>query len=145
VLGASEGTYHLGWVTIRSGDGGVDFVSRLDLGSGFSRVKVVVLGQAKCEASSSPTNGKDVARTIARLRRGWIGAYVTTSFFSEAAQRELIDDQYPVLLINGRRLAEEVFAMATQEGVAVEKVLERIDAQYDQSIADRRPEEIIEL
>ena len=96
-----------GWVTPRV-DGGIDFVSRLDLGSRFSKTTVVVLGQAKCLAPDSSVSGIDLARTVARLKRGWIGVVVTTGTFSEKAQQELLVDQYPLVLIDGTRLAQEV-------------------------------------
>lgn len=107
VLGKSGDYRHFG-VTRRSADGGFDFVGRLDVGSGFGRAKLVILGQAKCETDRTATNGLDVARTVARLRRGWMGVYVTTSYFSEPTQQEVVQDRYPLLLINGKRLAEEV-------------------------------------
>jgi Restriction endonuclease len=100
ILSPGGSTYHRGWVTPRGGDGGADFISRLDLGSGFATTKVVVLGQAKCESPQVATSGRDIARTVARLRRGWIGVYVTTSFFSEMAQQEVIEDQYPIVLVH---------------------------------------------
>ena len=69
VLRAS-GQYTPGWITKRAGDGGIDFVSRLDLGSGLGSLKLVVLGQAKCIAGSAAvTSGLDLARTVARLDR----------------------------------------------------------------------------
>jgi hypothetical protein len=115
VLRRSGDYRHFG-VTRGSADGGFDFVGRLDIGEGFGRAKIVVLGQAKCETPRAPTNGLDVARTVARLRRGWIGVYVTTSFFSDRTQQEVIEDRYPILLINGRRLAEEVRAASLERG-----------------------------
>ncbi len=76
---AGSGTYRPLGITRAGGDGGFDFVGRLSLGdASFGAVQVVVLGQAKCERLDAPTNGHHVARTVARLRRGWIGAYVTS-------------------------------------------------------------------
>ena len=49
VIRESHGRYQCGWITRGAGDQGVDFVGRLDIGSGFSRTSLVVLGQAKCE------------------------------------------------------------------------------------------------
>ena len=49
-----SGRYHKGWITKRSGDGGIDFVGRLDLGAVDNGLKLVVLGQAKCRAIDSP-------------------------------------------------------------------------------------------
>ncbi|HEV3321929.1 MAG TPA: restriction endonuclease [Solirubrobacteraceae bacterium] len=115
VLRRSGDYRHFG-VTRASADGGFDFVGRLDVGEGFGRVKLVLLGQAKCETHRTPTNGLDVARTVARLRRGWIGAYVTTSFFSHRTQQEVLQDRYPVLLINGRRIAQEVRMAMIERG-----------------------------
>lgn len=121
ILEADGGNFRFGWVTPPSSDGGADFVGRLDVGSGFSKVKQVVFGQAKCELPTSTTSGKDVARTAARLRRGWIGAYVTLGAFSESVQREVIDDEYPILLVPGERVARELIT----------------------AVIDRRPEEIL--
>lgn len=136
--------YRRGWLTRGTGDGGLDFVGRLDIGEGLAGTKLVVLGQAKCERIDAPTGGVHVARTVARLRRGWVGAYVTTSFFSEAVQREVYEDQYPVLLLNGTALANEVVKLKLAGGFAdVEKFLEHVDADYEAQVSNRRPEEVL--
>lgn len=70
-----------GWITSKTGDGGTDFVGRIDFGSDFSVLRIIVLGQAKCEKMDTPTNGRDIARTVARLKRGWVGAYVKPHIF----------------------------------------------------------------
>ncbi len=80
-----------GWITKRSGDGGFDFVSRLDVGdeSGLlSSTRLVVLGQAKCIPRTKSASGRDLARVVARLQRGWLGVFVTTGIFSPQCQRE---------------------------------------------------------
>lgn len=137
-------TYHRGWLTRGTGDGGLDFVGRIDIGEGLSSTKLVVLGQAKCERIDTPTNGVHIARTVARLRRGWVGAYVTTSFFSEPVQREVYSDQYPVLLINGASLACEITKLKLAAGVAsTEQYLEQVDADYEAQLSNRRPEEVL--
>lgn len=144
VLKGSGGNYKFGWITRMGSDNGVDFVGRLDLGTGFSKVKVIVLGQAKCEKTESPTNGVHLARTVARLRRGWIGVYVTTSFFSEASQREVLEDQYPLLLIHGLRLAQEVGEIAVNAGYKdISGYLAFVDSEYEEKLQFRNPEEIL--
>jgi hypothetical protein len=126
-------------------DGGADFIGRLDIGSGLATVKVIVLGQAKCEKFDSPTGGNHIARTVARLRRGWIGAYVTTSYFAEAVQREIIEDKYPIILINGQRIAREVLSMMHEQGeIGINSFLDSIDAQYDDMLSIRNAEEILQ-
>ena len=76
----------------------------MNIGSGFEGLDIVLLGQAKCEKNA--TSGKDIARTVARLKRGWVGAYVTTSYFSDPIQLEILEDKYPLIKINGLKLAE---------------------------------------
>lgn len=97
-------------------------------------------------AKSEPANtgGLHLARTVARLRRGWLGVFVTTGSFSLAAQREVIDDQYPLVLIHGLRLAEEVMRLAFERhGADVTTLLEAVDASYEDRLQIRRPEEIL--
>ena len=60
----------MGWVTSPGSAGGADFIGRLDVGEGFGAAKLVVLGQAKCEALDSPTGGNQIARTVAQLKLG---------------------------------------------------------------------------
>jgi hypothetical protein len=140
---AAEG-YSEGWITPPSSDGGADFYGRLEIGRGFGKAKMILLGQAKCEKPDSPTGGNHIARTVARLRRGWVGVYVTTSFFSEAVQREIIEDEYPIMLINGRKLAETVLKILHDDGHShLEKFLEEIDSKYDGQVRIRRPEELL--
>ncbi|WP_119719196.1 restriction endonuclease [Cognatilysobacter tabacisoli] len=136
--------YHRGWLTRGTGDGGLDFVGRIDIGDGLSRTKLVVLGQAKCERIDSATGGVHIARTVARLRRGWVGAYVTTSFFSEAVQREVYEDQYPVLLLNGAGLADQVTKLQLASGYStVDTLLEHVDSTYEEQVSARKPEEVL--
>lgn len=141
----SGGIYKEGWITQGSGDGGIDFVGRIDLGLGFSKVEVIVLGQAKCEACSTPTNGMDLARTVARLKRGWIGAYVTTSYFSEPSQREISEDCYPLVTVNGLELACETLKLVESTGFSsVNAFLEDLDKTYSNYVKKKRPEDVLD-
>jgi Restriction endonuclease len=144
ILSSHDSSYTEGWITPSSSDGGSDFIGRLDIGSNFSKTKLVVLGQAKCEKPDTPTGGNHIARTVARLKRGWIGVYVTTSYFSETVQREVIDDSYPIVLVHGLRLAEEVLKMVYEKGFSnTAEFLKDIDNKYVDKIFARRPEEIL--
>jgi hypothetical protein len=140
----TSGQYRPGWITKRAGDGGVDFVSRLDLGNGPGSLKLVVLGQAKCIAGAAPvTSGLDLARTVARLDRGWVGAFVTTGYFSDQAQREVIADRFPLLMLNGRHVGETVVKEAALRGVPVADYIAAVDAEYDARLSSRLPAEIL--
>ena len=144
VIAPAGGHYLPGGLTRATADGGIDFIARLDVGSGFGRAKLIVLGQAKCERPGSPTHGNHIARTVARLRRGWLGVYVTTSFFSAQTQREVIEDRYPIVLVCGRRLADEVLKMLVERGSDdLEEFLGDIDEGYEGALAPRDPEELL--
>ena len=59
-------------------------------------------------------------------------------------QREVLQDSYPLLLINGLDLALEVNLMTQEAGVrSVTELLEKIDGTYKERIAHRQPEEIL--
>jgi hypothetical protein len=89
-------------------------------------------------------SAEDLARVVARLQRGWIGVYVTTGTFSRAAQEEMVEDAYPVVLVNGRRLSEELVAMAhDSHGGDVGALLEELTAGAFAEVAHRRPDEIL--
>jgi AspBHI-like restriction endonuclease/restriction endonuclease len=89
ILASTGARYHDGWLTRPGGDGGVDFVGRLDIGTPANNTPLVVLGQAKCINPNSAISPDQVARVVARLRRGWIGVFVTTGTFSRQAQIEV--------------------------------------------------------
>ncbi len=144
VLAQSGLQYYEGWVTPVGPDGGVDFVQRLDLGRGFSSTKLVVLGQAKCRKpwprSGNGVSAEELARVVARLRRGSIGAYVTTSFFTEVAQRELVTDEYPIVLIPGKRVAEAVEELRdTFDLSSFDEFFDWVDVVYQRMLAASRP------
>ena len=147
VIDREYGIYQKGWVTQGSGDGGADFIGKVTLGSGFSKVELIVLGQAKCEALNTPTGGNHIARTVARLKRGWLGVYVTTSYFSDSVQREVIEDKYPIILIHGRRIAEEVAKIVyeSEEFESVNSFLVAMDKDYPTRLKQRQAEEVLNL
>lgn len=145
IIRQTGGNYKEGWITQGSGDGGIDFVGRIDLGTGFSKVEVIVLGQAKCEAYTTPTNGVHLARTVARLKRGWIGAYVTTSFFSERSQLEISEDSYPLMTVNGLELARETLKLVELTGSSsIVGFLENLDNNYSDYIQKKKPEDVLD-
>ncbi len=131
---------HDGWVTKSSGDGGYDFVLRVDIGTkGISQVRQVVLGQAKCYRRDQRITGEAVDRVVARLKRGWIAAFVTTSFFSDPAQREILEDDYPIMLISGKQVAQTVRKYIYEKNITLQEYLDSLSR--DQSF--KSPEDIL--
>lgn len=144
ILQDSGARYQEGWITPASSDGGADFYGRLEIGQGFGKAKLIVLGQAKCEKLTTATGGNHIARTVARLKRGWLGVYVTTSFFSDAVQREIIEDEYPIMLVNGLKLAELLIKIMYDNGYSsLRKYLDIVDEQYEKLVQVRRPDELL--
>lgn len=141
VLGSG---YSDGWLTRSGGDGGMDFVGRLNVGNTAAKTPLVVLGQAKCIKPDSSISPDQVARLVARLRRGWVGVFVTTGHYSQQAQVEVVDDEYPVVLVNGRVLTETVRRLAEEsyEG-DVQRILDAAISEYRSAVTHRRPSEIL--
>ena len=146
MLSASGHRFVEGWITPSSGDGGADFIGRVDVGAGFGAVRQIVYGQAKCTSPATGVDGKDIARTVARLKRGWFGAFVTTGYFSEPVQREVIEDEYPILMVSGLAVAEHATQLVQEGGFAnLKAYLDYLDGQFSAMIARRRPEEILHI
>lgn len=144
VLGDSGGRYRAGWITRAGGDGGMDFVGRLDVGTPDNNTPLIVLGQAKCIRPTTSISPDEVARLVARLRRGWVGVFVTTGAFSKQAQVEIIDDQYPVVLVAGQALVTHVQRIAAaQSDGDVDGLLQQVADEYDSNVLYRRPEEVL--
>ncbi|MGW5020899.1 restriction endonuclease [Streptomyces cacaoi] len=144
ILRGDGQSYVEGWLTRRSGDGGADFVGRLDLGRGLAGTSLVVLGQAKCVRPDSLVSAEQIARVVARLQRGWIGVYVTTGAYSVPAQTEMVEDQYPIVLVNGLDLARELRTLARDDhGGDLEACIEYLLKGRENAVTNRRPEEIL--
>ncbi|MBO2461445.1 restriction endonuclease [Actinomadura violacea] len=144
VIRGKGAEYREGWLTRPSADGGADFVGRLDIGSGTAIAKLIVLGQAKCVLPNTTISADQVARVVARLQRGWIGVFVTTGVFSESAQAEIVEDRYPIILVNGLLLAEQLRHMANEShaGDLVE-CMTKLVSSSPAEVMHRRPEEIL--
>lgn len=66
ILRGRGAVYKEGWLTRGSGDGGTDFVGRLDVGSEGATAPLVVLGQAKCIAPKASINAENIARVVCK-------------------------------------------------------------------------------
>jgi hypothetical protein len=138
-------SYKSGWITQGGGDGGFDFVGSIDLDpyGSLKSSRQVVLGQAKCEKLMSATNGLHIARLAARLRRGWVGVYVTTSYFSVPVQREVLTDRYPVVLIDGARVASVVRKYLIDHGIELMTLLDELSETYEGRIGFGDPDSVL--
>ncbi|MFF2379318.1 restriction endonuclease [Streptomyces sp. NPDC058108] len=81
---------------------------------------------------------------VARLRQGWIGVYVTTGAYSESAQTEMAEDQYPIVLVNGAELVRRLRSMARDDdGGDLTACIDHVLSGRQISVTSRRPEEIL--
>ncbi|MFF2383072.1 hypothetical protein [Streptomyces sp. NPDC058108] len=87
---------------------------------------------------------EQIARVVARLRRGWIGVYVTTGAYSEPAQTEMAEDQYPIVLVNGMDLVNELRSLARDDhGGDLSACIAHVLSRNGSAVTNRRPEEIL--
>ena len=84
-------------------DGGFDFYGEFVMPRPLS-YRISFRGEAKRYNRSTSVGPGAVSRLVARLGRGEYGVFVTTSYFTRAAQQEVLNDAYPVRLICGTDL-----------------------------------------
>jgi hypothetical protein len=110
----SEVTHHIEG-TKSTGDGGFDFFGTFKLQRPLV-YEIPFRGEVKRYSSKTAVSPKDVSRLVARLGRREYGIFVTTSYFTENAQREVICDDYPIHLIAGRDLVDMMRQMRIANG-----------------------------
>jgi hypothetical protein len=122
----SDKNYYRGWITVGSGDRGVDFVGRLDIGhDSFSNTSIIVLGQSKRYKNS--ISGERLTRVASRMTRGYIGVVVTLDVFTRQAQEEIKDDKLPIILINGKKVSELLLTYINKSGKKLSEIVKEQD------------------
>ncbi len=89
--------------TRRTGDGGFDFFGAFVLPRPIN-YSIQFRGEVKRYSRNTAVSPKEVSRLVARLSRQEYGIFVTTSYFTDQTQKEVILDAYPVHLISGSDL-----------------------------------------
>lgn|GEM_PF-1892180 len=148
--------YTMGWITQSSSDMGVDFVGRYDFvhetivsppGNILGKSSILVIGQAKCRSAfNNPQKGEltiDIARVASRLTRGTIGVFVTTGTYKESTQKEVALDELPIVLINGRQLADLIHSYLSRTGKKINNLLNEMDDWYDNHQSSIPPHNIL--
>ncbi len=90
-------------VTRASVDGGFDVAGSFVFGHGHHSVRLPLRAEAKKWKGSIGI--KEMKRLISRMRHRFLGVFVTTSWFNEQVQKELIEDEVPIVLVSGGDLA----------------------------------------
>ena len=136
--------YERGWITVGTGDRGVDFVGRLDIGHDFlSKTSIIVLGQSK--RYKSAISGERLTRVASRMTRGYIGVVITLDVFSVPAQHEIKDDKLPIILINGAKLSELVLTYMNKHALTLKEIVEIQDTWAKDNLGSSHYDSILSL
>ncbi len=92
-------------VTPQSRDGGRDVIGLYRVGHDEHQLRLSVFVEAKRWSPDHGVGVKPVSRLISRIKHRDLGVFITTSYFDSQVQKELIDDNHPVLLVSGGDIA----------------------------------------
>ncbi len=121
-----------------SGDGGFDFFGRFRLPPPI-RYEIPFRGEAKRYSRAVPVRPKDVSRLVARLGRGEYGIFVTTSYFTQQAQSEVLEDAYPTELLSGADLVKMLRELRLANGSSLRPSwLRTVEAEAREPVAGLR-------
>lgn len=87
-------------------DGGRDAIGQYRIGTEDNGIYVEFALEAKCKNFNCGSGIKDTSRLISRLRHRQFGVFVTTSYVSDQAYKEIKEDQHPVVIISGEDIAK---------------------------------------
>jgi restriction endonuclease len=87
-------------------DGGIDAIGEYRLGHKNNSIKLRCALEAKCYQRDNSNGVKLLSRLISRLKYRDFGIFVTTSYVSEQAYKELLEDGHPVIIISGKDIVE---------------------------------------
>lgn len=109
-------------------DGGRDAIGYYRLGTEFSYIKVEFAMEAKCYPASTGNGVKMTSRLISRLRHRQFGYFVTTSYVSDQAYQELVDDNHPIVIFSGRDISRILIDHGMNSSSSVRDWLGRIES-----------------
>ena len=93
-------------VTQPSRDGGRDAIGKYRIGVEPTYVFSDFALEAKCWAPDKGCGVKATSRLISRLKHRQFGVFVTTSYVSQQAYSEIVEDRHPLLIISARDIVE---------------------------------------
>jgi hypothetical protein len=86
-------------------DGGRDALGIFRIGHGYTTIDVEFALEAKCYQISNGCGIRETSRLISRLRHRQFGIFVTTSYVSQQAYQEIIEDGHPVVILSAVDIA----------------------------------------
>ncbi|OZM56706.1 hypothetical protein CIB95_10820 [Lottiidibacillus patelloidae] len=86
-----------------AGANGFSFYGSLEVGSQLSYA-INFVGEARQAKVDEPIDAKHVCRVLSMLNGGEYGFYITTSFYTESAQIEVLKERNSLKIIDGKQL-----------------------------------------
>ena len=112
-------------------DGGRDGIGLYQVGKGEHSVRITFALEAKCYKYTGDTaNGvgvKEMSRLISRIKHREFGIFVTTSYVSTQAYKEIIEDGHPIIIISGSDIVDILY----ENGINSIENLEMLLLQWD--------------
>lgn len=86
-------------------DGGRDAIGLYRIGPNEHPLSIDFAMEAKCYSENNSVGVKEMSRLISRIKFRQFGIMITTSYVGKQAYQEVVDDGHPVLIINGKDIA----------------------------------------
>ncbi len=92
--------------TRRTRDGGRDAIGKYRVGLVSGGIELEFALEAKRYNLNNSVGVKETSRLISRIKHRQFGIFVTTSFVSDQAYKEIIEDSQPIIVISGKDIVE---------------------------------------
>ena len=120
-----------GWVLKKTDVYEKDFIARVDIGDDIlTGVCLSLVGHAVCARPTQAINNTDIQHIYDLINIAGITAFVSTSFYSENVQIEVNNSKKPIILINGKTIAEIVAKELTEKNISIEEYVKILEDRY---------------
>lgn len=92
--------------TRQTRDGGRDAIGKYHVGLVGGGIEIEFALEAKRYNLKNSVGVKETSRLISRIKHRQFGIFVTTSFISDQAYKEIIEDQQPIIIISGKDIVD---------------------------------------
>lgn len=107
-------------------DGGRDAIGEYRIGPHTSSIEVGFALEAKCYQPSTGVGIRHTSRLLSRIRHRQFGIFVTTSYLSEQAYKEIVEDNQPIVVISGRDIVDILVESGYSDLESIDRWLNRL-------------------
>jgi hypothetical protein len=79
------------------------------------------------------------------MTRGYIGVVVTLDTFTMPAQAEIKDDKLPIILINGKKVAELLMTFMNRTKMTLDEIVKEQDEWAVNNLGDEHYDKILNM